>query len=307
MRNRNLIKASLYGKKRVAPGWIRAGWLIVLLPMVAGCVKAKFDPRPENGKVTLVFDWGDNTPASKMQVWLYDSDGNKKDAHENAGSSDLTLTLPVGRYKILAANCDSPECEFRNMERYETAGIFLAGIVRSSCTQVMQPSSVYGTRMEFEVAGSDSTGYRLSPESYVKSLSLDLDFKGNTGMIKTCSAVLEGVSTGVDLSGGCILHGGNGSHEISLSQDGSAYKGNVNLFGKDERNTGAIVLEIEYKDGSQQLLRLDIDDRLVEINNAGTLSITVELSMQQAGLAAQVVGWDVVPGGDMDTERKQIR
>ena len=304
MRNRNLIRASLCGKRKAIPGWVRAGWLIVLLPIAAGCVKAKFDPRPEDGKVTLVFDWGNNTPASKMQVWLYDSQGNKRDMYESAGAPHLTLALPVGQYKILAANCDSPETELRNMERYETAGIFLAGIVRSSCSQVMQPSSVYGTRMEFEVAGRDSTGYRLSPESYVKSMSLNLDFKGNTGMIKTCSAVLEGVSTGVDLSGGCILHGGNGSHEIQLSQDGSAYKGNVNLLGKDELNAGAILLEIEYKDGSQQPLRLDIDDRLVEINNAGTLSITVELSMQQAGLAAQVVGWDVVPGGDMDTDRE---
>lgn len=289
-------------KSRQVRGFCSHWWLAVLLAViVSGCVKATIEPRPKEGKATLTFDWGSNAKPGKVQVWLYGQDGNKTDMKECPNADKIEITLPAGKYKALAVNCDAPEIAYRNMDRYQTAEAYL--ITTRVCVQVVQPSLVYTAQADLEIAGQDSVAYALIPVSHVKAMRLNLDFTGNIELIESCSAVIEGVSTGINLSQGGILSGGNGSHTASLSRADTRYQATVNLLGKDVDNVGSIVIEIAYKDGNTQSLRLDIDDELSAINTSGTVSVAIALTMEQIGAWASVTGWDIVPGGDMDMER----
>jgi len=140
------------------------------------------------------------------------------------GSCSSQLTL--GTYRLLAANADASDVEFRGMGSTETAGVYLmpaATRQSDSYTQVVEPGDVYLLTIgEVVVEKGKTATYSSTPRLLTHTLTLELDLSAIAETVTGFSGTLNGFYPGISLGSGQPITTGAATTFMAFSADGAA-------------------------------------------------------------------------------------
>lgn len=280
---------------------IRLGLVLTLVSLLAGCVKRELLVEPGE-RVRIVFDWKNLTdPAlipGSMQLWFYGPDNTVFSRLGSATAFDGTL--PAGNYRVIFYNPDASGVNFKNLDRYDEAE---TNLLPAEDGTVSQPSDIYGTALpEYTVTPGQSNAVTVVPNISVHTLQLRVKAGGDqSAAVSAMQACMEGVATGLNLSTGQPLPGGNGKVNQPLSATGEDFECTFTLFGGDEQNNGKLTLTLQMSDGSERKVSIDITETLQKINQQQTtvplfIDMTLDITKIDGVFVGTIQDWEYKTG-----------
>lgn len=169
-------------------------WVVILPMLYSSCTEIDLDFRREEGTVIIAPDWSSFVCPAAARYCFYTDDGTEaefKRSDETVAPDYLSMTLPVGNYRLLAYNTDVSGVNFTGLENIASAEVCLASDV--------QPANVYSWNVDdVEVPLRSSVQFAPQPRRLVKQMVLHFQV---TGMeeAEILSGRLNGVYPSVSL------------------------------------------------------------------------------------------------------------
>lgn len=169
-------------------------WVVILPMLYSSCTEIDLDFRREEGTVIIAPDWSSFACPTAARYCLYTDDGTETEFEKSAemvAADYLSMTLPVGNYRLLAYNTDVSGVNFTGLENIASAEVCLASDV--------QPANVYSWNVDdVEVPLRSSVQFAPQPRRLVKQMVLHFQV---TGMeeAEILSGKLNGVYPSVSL------------------------------------------------------------------------------------------------------------
>jgi hypothetical protein len=280
--------------------------MFVLFGGLAGCTKPVIKPTSETEGVVVV------TPSPAMsagtEYYFYSTlDGGSR--FFNAGADGgLSGTLLAGTYRMLAVEADVQGVEFRGMNKFETASVYL----KAGETQI---SEVYILSLdEVVVEEGETTTQHVEPVVLTSTFMLNLDLSGFPSEVTAVSGSLNGFYPGMILSSQEPVAKGAATTVISFEATGGStratlFVATVRSFGfhnpKPEGSgtplyTSELQLTLTFADGSSQTVTKDLTEYIAAMLLSGAAP-TIDVSIA-VNPAAGAEGWK--DGNNLDGSLK---
>jgi hypothetical protein len=182
----------------------RIGFLCLFtLVATIGCTKVDVKyPDPETESAIVI------TPSETMpagtKYHLYDARNGTVTIFNAQPDGSLTARLPFGNYHLVAVNTDARGVEFKEMETFGAAAVYLK-VLRSigdsvPRTLVSQPDSVDVFSIDGIVVEKGKTAaYSATPHLLTQTVFLNMDLSKIQAEVTAISGSLNGVYAGVSL------------------------------------------------------------------------------------------------------------
>lgn len=264
---------------------------LLVLFLLTSCVKRELELLPGE-RVRIAFDWtnlnGQAATPSCMQIWFYGPDNIP--LSRMASGTLYEGVLPAGTYRVLCYCPEATGVNFKNLDRFEEAEVYLLPDEQGSMSQ---PANVYGFSLpEFTVSPGQLTDTTVRPEAYVRTILLRMKVSGNqAGAVSGIGATLKGVATSLNLSTGKPQAGGNASLEQTLSGTDSDYEGIFTLIGNDSENPGLLTLKLSLSDGSERTVSENITEAMQHLEQIpATVALKIDLTLDLTKIDGVFVG-----------------
>lgn len=250
------------------------------ISLMQGCYKRELQTEPGQS-VRIAFDWSGfpdtQSRPSSMQLWFYGQD-----------NAPITRISPVsvyegmlaeGNYQILAYNPDATGVSYRNLDNFSQAEVYTLPQAEDDGA-LASPQFVYGASLgSFEVRKTGRNETTLIPHIYVHDIVLRVTLTGET-ISPQISASIGGMATGLLLSTGNPLAGGNGTVSGTLVPAGSFYEVHFSTIGNDGEHPSYLTLDITFADGSQRTILENVSTAISTLDTLGeNLSLMIELDV----------------------------
>ena len=286
--------------------------------ILTGCTKADvLDPVEEAvlGLVRIYPDCSSYTlPA--LEYHFYNIDTRQEYITRACdGEGNFEGMLPVGTYRVIAANTTAGNVIFSGMQSHELATVSALPLnTRTEQRQLVanfltQPDEVYSTVMsELTVSRTNTLSYEPSPVLLTRHLRLLFTLQGElmTEVI-ALNGVLRGVYPSVYLyTFSHTQEGINQAPDMAIGfeteERGNKRQAYISLFGLCDPEYGHVYinqlpLELTMKNGDKQQTMLDLTDVLSDIisQNQGVIpvDVTVPIDIKRVGIGIEgiVTGW----------------
>lgn len=286
--------------------------LAVVGILVSSCVRRELYVKPDEGGVSLDFDWQKLAPGEavpeQMTVYFYGADGSlTRGVSENGKFSG---TLPSGNYKVLVLNEDVPGVGFTHMEDFDRAYAYALPLNKKATGDDMwirEPGWLYSANIgELVVTKEDTVLRTLVPEPLVQRVVLNIRLTGDIHAVMGVSAALTGVAPSIKLASGDCGDGYASITELDPRPIEGGYTANVLVFGVAATNPdgspadNSVRLDLNFSNGGSQAIEESIsgggivDPTEIEIN----INLDIEVAAtSEAGFSARVTKWEVAAGG----------
>lgn len=287
---------------------LKGSLLCALLSIGASCTRQDLEHRIPAGYVVVDLSWEEGAAPSGSRFWFFPVNGGEVIVREASGDG-FRGTLPPGDYRVIAANLDAQHVDFRNMERYETAELYVVPDETSADLCLCQPDNLYLCGGEesavLTVPDRDTVKLSLSPRSRIRQvrLRLTVDDSGVT----SCSGLLSGVSSSIYCATGSCT-GRPASVGFTASPDGGTgtFRADISVLdlirpGSDPIHLAELTLTLE--DGTAVPVTADLTDAVREqIEGAGgvlpdEIFLAVSFHTVNGELKASVEPWDTGGSG----------
>lgn len=255
---------------------------------------------PETESAVVITPSGGVMP-SGTKYYFYDADGALVSALPAKADGSLDHKLPFGTYKLLAVDDDAEGIEYRGMNSYATAGVYLtsgSADSRSAAAIMDAPGEVYVLRLNEVVVEEEATAkYTVTPSALTHTLTIDLELSGLTQEVISISGTLNGAYPSASLSTGkpftaavenapatavqfTAVYG-----EVTRSGDAGTYPVEIRTLGVlnpgvDAIYTSELSLVVTTADGESFASTSDLTEALSEAaNEEGDLPLDIQLAV----------------------------
>ena len=282
--------------------------LCALLSMGGSCTERDLEQRIPAGYVEIGLSWEGGAVPSGSRFWFFPVDGGEVIVRDASGDG-FSGTLPPGDYRVIAANLDAQHVDFRNMERYETAELYVLSDETSSDPCLCQPGNLYLCSGEestlLSVPDRDTVKLTLAPRSRVRQVRLRLTVDDPD--VTSCSGLLSGVSSSIYCATGSCT-GSPASVGFTASPDANtgtflADISVLDLIRPGSDPTHLVELTLTRDDGTAVPVTVDLTEAIrTQIEGAGgalpdEISLAVSFHTVNGELQASVEPWDTGGSG----------
>lgn len=294
-------------KKNIYKIW-KGCLLCALLSIGASCTRQDLEYRIPAGYVVVDLSWEGGIVPSGSRFWFFPVNGGEVIVREASGEG-FSGTLPPGDYRVIAANLDAKHIDFRNMDRYETAELYVLSDETSADPCLCQPGNLYLCSGEestlLTVPDRDTVKLNLSPRSRVRQVRLKVTV--DDPRIASCSGLLSGVSSSIHCAtASCTGHPARVGFTASPDEGAGTFRADISVLdlirpGSDPVHLAEVTLMRE--DGTAVPVTVDLTDAVREqIEGAGgtlpdEISLAVSFHTVNGELKASVEPWDTGGSG----------
>lgn len=282
--------------------------LCALLSIGASCTRQDLERRIPAGYVVVELSWEGGALPSGSRFWFFPVNGGEVIVREASGEG-FSGTLPPGDYRVVAANLDAQHIGFRNMDRYETAELYVLSDETSAAPCLRQPGNLYLCSGEesavLTVSDRDTVRLTLTPRSRVRQVRLRLTIDDPD--IASCSGLLSGVSSSVYCAtGSCTGRPAGVAFTASPDEGAGTFTAEVNvldLIRPGSAPTHLAELTLMRGDGTAVPVTVDLTEtiRAMFESSGGTLPDEIALAVSfhtvNGELQASVEPWDTGGSG----------
>lgn len=306
----------------------KSAWYILLLPfLLFSCGGGNDDdpiPPPEppvitEGNVTITPQTGEGVlPA--LQYRFYNTDGKTACKVLSCdGKGNFSGKLPLGGYRVIAANTSASGVVFKDMDSHTGASVHLSPVVdsRAGLTIVSQPGKVYTVMVDnVSIAEADNGTHKPVAVSLTKTIEITFTLLNGLGTDVTgIKGVLQGVYPSVSLFTNTPVSSVEGCANVAVGFESTGAdtqrKATITLFGICDPKGGVaytniLSLTLTMTNGETEELGVDLTTILSDAISGNQnlipdhLQIPVQLSRTSIGLGATVGNW--VVGGESEKE-----
>ena len=282
--------------------------LCALLSIGASCTRQDLEHRIPAGYVVVGLSWEGGIVPSGSRFWFFPVNGGEVIVREASGDG-FSGTLPPGDYRVIAANLDAQHIDFRNMERYETAEVYVVPDETSADPCLCQPGNLYLCSGEestlLTVPDRDTVKLTLAPRSRVRQVCLQLNIDDPN--VASCSGLLLGVSSSIYCAtGSCTGRPASVGFTASPDENPGTFLADISVLdlirpGSDPIHLAELILTLE--DGTAVPVTADLTDAVREqIEGAGgvlpdEIFLTISFHTVNGELKASVEPWDTGGSG----------
>lgn len=285
---------------------ILEGCLLCALLAGGGCTKRDLEQRIPAGYVEIDLSWEGGAVPSGSRFWFFPVDGGEVIVRDASGDG-FSGTLPPGNYRVIVANLDGQHVGFRNMDRYETAELYVLPDETFTDPCLCQPDNLFLCSGEesvvLTVPDRDTVKLSLSPRSRIRQVRLRLSIDDPS--VASCSGQLGGVSSSIYCStGSCTGHPASVGFTASPDGGTGTFLADISVLdlirpGSDP--THLVELTLTRDDGTLIPVTVDLTDAIrTQIEGAGgtlpdEISLAVSFHTVNGELNVSVEEWN--PGG----------
>lgn len=288
----------------------RKNYLLVLLALsLCACSKRSSGPQTETTDTQIVFDWSqkseEDAVSTGITLLFYPSNGGAM-IQQDVSADPPGISLPVGDYRVIAVSNDSEITGLRGESAYETAEMYLlAGHTRTSdvLPKIDRPqyATVKETSFSVKGGGVDNT-HKLLLQSIVKKIKFEVLVELDK-QIQTCSGVLTGISSAVNLSTLEPLRENPSRVKVDFTILPKEAHGETMVFGVNpdiegsEKVPNKLLLDFLFTDGSAVVVPIDVSEAMNEaLEDKISVSIKVQMN-NDLNVTGEVMEWEV--GGEV--------
>lgn len=287
---------------------ILSGCLLCMFLAGGGCTERDLEYRIPAGYVEIDLSWEGGAVPAGSRFWFFPVDGGEVLVRDASGDG-FRGTLPPGDYRVIVANLDGRHVGFRNMERYETAELYVVPDETSADPCLCQPGNLYLCSGEesavLTVLDRNTVKLNLAPRSRVRQVRLRLSI--DDPAVASCSGLLSGVSSSVYCStGSCTGHPASVAFTASPDEGAGTFRADISvldLIRPGSEPTHLAELTLMREDGTAVPVTVDLTDAIrAQIEGAGgrvpdEISLAVSFHMVNGELQASVEPWDTGGSG----------
>lgn len=282
--------------------------LCALLSMGGSCTERDLEQRIPAGYVEIGLSWEGGAVPSGSRLWFFPVDGGEVIVRDASGDG-FSGTLPPGDYRVIAANLDGQHVGFRNMDRYETAELYVLPDETSADPCLCQPGNLYLCSGEestlLTVPDRDTVKLTLAPRSRVRQVCLQLNIDDPN--VASCSGLLSGVSSSIYCAtGSCTGSPASVGFTASPGANAGTFLADISVLdlirpGSDP--THLVELTLTRDDGTAVPVTVDLTEAIrTQIEGAGgtlpdEISLAVSFHTVNGELQASVEPWDTGGSG----------
>lgn len=294
-------------KKNIYKIW-KGCLLCALLSIGASCTRQDLEHRVPAGYVVVDLSWEGGALPSGSRFWFFPVNGGEVIVREASGEG-FSGTLPPGDYRVIAANLDAQHIDFRNMDRYETAEVYVLSDETSAAPCLCQPGNLYLCSGEestlLTVLDRDTVKLALAPRSRVRQVRLKVTV--DDPQIASCSGLLSGVSSSIYCAtASCTGRPASVGFIASPDEGAGTFTAEINVLdlirpGSDPIHLAEVTLM--RGDGTVVPVTVDLTDAIrTQIEGAGgalpdEISLAVSFHTVSGELKASVEPWDTGGSG----------
>lgn len=282
--------------------------LCALLSMGVSCTKRDLGQRVPAGYVEIDLSWEGGAVPSGSRLWFFPVNGGEVIVREASGDG-FSGTLPPGDYRVIVANLDGQHVGFRNMDRYETAELYVVPDETSADPCLCQPGNLYLCSGEestlLSVPDRGTVKLTLAPRSRVRQVRLRLTVDDPD--VASCSGLLSGVSSSIYCAtGSCTGRPASVGFTASPDENPGTFLADISVLdlirpGSDP--THLVELTLTRNDGTAVPVTVDLTEAIrTQIEGAGgvlpdEISLAVSFHTVNGELQASVEPWDTGGSG----------
>lgn len=292
------------------------GIIAIVLFIIATLIKCSNEEKPEvrsEGIVHYTLNWEKAFPDSKAPDHLYycfypSESGVSIQTEGNA--EELMFVLPPDKYKMLIFNCDGDHVKFRNLDKFETAEIYIPSS-KASSNGISSINPIYGVAVnDLIIENGENNPVEVTPVPLVRNVTFKVNVKGIKNVV-SCTGTLSKVSYALNLSKQQVVQESiaDATFETTPSEEG--VNGNIMILGKpidkdDDENPVATPHEVTFNftmnDGSIASSTVDLGTTLDE-TNGGNIEVKVEATIQKnMAFSVKITHWEVASGDSLIIE-----
>jgi hypothetical protein len=274
--------------------------LLLLLGVSAfttSCTRRDLETPLGEGQVNLSFDWknlvsGDVLP-SGMKLCFYRSDGVV--ITKDCSASGFTGVLPLGTYQVLAYNVGSSGINYRDMNNYSNASVYVSSASKS--TLIDQPYYFYGIGLSsLTVSADNAASATMTPLPFVKKAQIKIDITGGFSSVSSCSCTLDGLADAVKIATGEI-QGSDGFVSFVPKVYSGGYESMVLFFGRIPTAHNVISIVLNFVEGGSQTINIDVSSELSKLKPSVTsvgINVKIDVGDTPTGIKGFLKDWNVV-------------
>lgn len=282
--------------------------LCALLFIGASCTRQDLEHRVPAGHVEIGLSWEGGAVPSGSRFWFFPVNGGEVIVREASGEG-FSGTLPPGEYRVIAANLDAQHIDFRNMDRYETAEVYVVPDETSADPCLCQPGNLYLCSGEesalLTVSDRETVKLTLAPRSRIRQVRLR--FAVDDPEIASCSGLLSGVSSSIYCAtGSCTGRPASVGFTASSDEGMGAFLADISVLdlirpGSDPTHLAKLTLM--RGDGTTVPVTVDLTDAIrTQIEGAGgalpdEIALAVSFHTVNGELHASVESWNTGGSG----------
>lgn len=268
------------------------------------------------GKKSLVFslNWNENLfpgslPPDSICFYFYPLNGDKVITCIS-DCNQLKEKIPFGNYQVLIVNCDVQQLNFRNMDKYETAEVFLSNQTKSESI-LPEGDILYGASIEhFSINGNIPTQHTIIPQKLVQHLFFTISID-KIHKISECKGSISGMSTALNLSKKTPAPSEPTSVPFRTNFTEKGAEARLFVLGvsppQEEEPTptpiqNIVTLDFTFEDGKTASAQINLTDHLKNVNN-NDADIKIDSETDYVGninLRASVKKWENGQDSDVD-------
>lgn len=144
------------------------------------------------------------------------------------------------------------------------------------------------------VSYDQETTCELTPVSFIKKVSFQVDVTGDKSAISSCTSVLTGIVQSVNISTG-KLQNVTGIVPFSATTNAAGFESVVSFFGKIDAVPNKLEVTVHFVSGGSQVIPVDVTSAFTGINNI-LIPIEVKVNVEvtgttTSGFTATLKGW----------------
>lgn len=291
----------------------------ILVITLMACTKADIDYRQEPQGLLLIYPDGSEHKLPTMQYHFYSDDEAVECLVLSCdGSGNFKGGIPVGNYRVIAANTQANGVQFTGMDDHRTAVVRNSEPTRSGYKLLSQPENIYSVPIDwFAFSGTDTVSHTPTPVLLTKTVWINITLKGNLqDDVVGVEGLLPGVYPSVNLYSCEPTEEGIASspeHAVKFQsqlQDEN-WLTSIHLFGLCNPEYGQtyennLHLSLSMSDQSVLETEVELTDQLSDIikESQGVIPLELSLHLQiekvRTKLVATVLPWREGGSGDGD-------